>query len=39
MAATIQNAEYYCFKKIGHVPQIEQPKIFAELVLKFIGKY
>jgi len=38
MAATIPNAEYFCFKDVGHVPMVEQPKVFNRLVLDFISK-
>lgn len=38
MHKTIKNSEFYCFKKVGHVPSVEQPKIFNQLVLKFLSK-
>ena len=38
IAAAIPNTEYYCFKDAGHVPQIEQPELFNEIVLAFLDK-
>lgn len=38
MSKTISNAEFYCFKEVGHLPYIEQPKIFNRLVLNFLLK-
>jgi pimeloyl-ACP methyl ester carboxylesterase len=37
MAMRIPNAEYYCFKNVGHVPQIEQPELFNKVVQRFIA--
>lgn len=39
MAKLIPNAEYYCFKEVGHIPHVEQPKGFLDLVLKFLAKH
>jgi len=36
LAATIPNSEYYCFKGVGHVPFVEEPKLFSKVVLDFI---
>ena len=36
LAANIPNARYYCFSDCGHLPQIEYPEKFAELVDMFI---
>lgn len=38
LAATIQNAEYYCFEDVGHVPHIEQPELFNKVVLNFLDR-
>lgn len=38
MAEQIPNAEFYCFKDAGHLPYIEQPEIFNELVMEFLDK-
>lgn len=39
IAATIPNAEYFCFKDVGHVPFVEQPEIFHKVVFDFIARY
>jgi len=36
VAEAIPGAEYYCFEKAGHVPHIEYPDQFIELLLGFI---
>jgi 3-oxoadipate enol-lactonase len=36
LAQEIPNAEYYCFKGAGHLPHIEQPKLFTEVVMQFL---
>lgn len=38
IAASIEGAQYFCFHKVGHVPQIEQPEAFNTLALEFITK-
>jgi 3-oxoadipate enol-lactonase len=38
MSQTIPHAEFYCFKEVGHLPYIEQPKVFNRLVLDFLSK-
>lgn len=38
ISQTIPNAEFYCFKDVGHLPNIEQPEIFNRLVLDFLSK-
>lgn len=37
-AQTIPGAEYYCFKDAGHLPHIEHPKLFSEVVMRFLEK-
>jgi 3-oxoadipate enol-lactonase len=37
LASSIPNAEYYCFQECGHLPFLEYPERFAELVDKFIS--
>lgn len=32
----LSRAQYYCFRGCGHLPQIEQPEIFYEVVHQFI---
>ncbi len=32
----IPNAEYYCFRNVGHVPHVEQPELFNDVVEKFL---
>jgi 3-oxoadipate enol-lactonase len=36
---TIADAEYFCFKKVGHVPMVEQPELFNKVVLQFLQKH
>lgn len=38
LAEKINNAEYYCFKDCGHLPQIEYPELFSQIVKNFIVK-
>jgi len=38
ISQAITNAEFYCFKDVGHVPHIEQPELFNHLVLQFLSK-
>jgi 3-oxoadipate enol-lactonase len=33
---SMPHAEFYCFKDVGHVPFIEQPELFNQLVCDFI---
>jgi 3-oxoadipate enol-lactonase len=35
----IKTAEYFCFKNVGHIPMIEHPDIFNQVVLQFLAKY
>jgi pimeloyl-ACP methyl ester carboxylesterase len=37
LAANIPNTEYFCLQDVGHVPMVEQPDAFNELVLNFIA--
>jgi 3-oxoadipate enol-lactonase len=39
LAQAITDAEYFCFKKVGHVSLLEQPEIFNKVVLQFLGKH
>lgn len=39
MAKIIPQAQYFCFKNVGHMPQLECPEDFKRLVLKFIAKH
>jgi pimeloyl-ACP methyl ester carboxylesterase len=39
IAKLIPQAEYYCFKGVGHVPHLEKPQEFNQLVQAFIGKF
>jgi 3-oxoadipate enol-lactonase len=39
LAHAIPGAEYHCFTGLGHVPCIEQPKLFNQVVLNFLAKY
>lgn len=32
----LQDARYYCFRECGHLPQIEQPEVFYQVVHQFI---
>jgi 3-oxoadipate enol-lactonase len=34
----IPNAQHYCFKNVGHLPHIEEPKMYNKLVLDFIAQ-
>jgi 3-oxoadipate enol-lactonase len=36
LANKIHNARYYCFSECGHLPQIEHPELFAQIVHEFI---
>lgn len=38
LAEKIAKAEYYCFKDCGHLPQIEYPDLFSQIVKNFIAK-
>ena len=38
IANTIPCAEYYCFDKTGHIPSIEHPEKFIEVISQFIQK-
>lgn len=38
IASRIANSEYYCFKDVGHLPHIERPEEFCNVVFKFIEK-
>lgn len=31
------NSQYFCFNDVGHLPHIEQPEVFSQLVLDFIA--
>ncbi len=35
----IANAKYYCFKDVGHLPHIERPEEFCNIVFDFIKKH
>lgn len=37
LAERIPNAQYYCFNECGHLPFIEYPQQFVEVVSDFIG--
>lgn len=37
-AEHINGAQYYCFKECGHLPMIEYPELFKQLVHEFIGQ-
>jgi len=39
MASAIQNAEYYGFENVGHVPQMEAPEKFIELISAFLKNH
>lgn len=39
MAHQIPNASYYCFHNAGHLPSIEQPQKFIQIVKEFIRNY
>jgi 3-oxoadipate enol-lactonase len=36
LANKIPNAQYYCFLECGHLPQIEYPELFVQVVHQFI---
>lgn len=36
---SIKEAEFFCFKNVGHVPMFEHPDIFNEVILQFLAKY
>jgi len=36
IADIIPNAQYYCFENCGHLPHIEQPEKYAEIVSAFL---
>jgi 3-oxoadipate enol-lactonase len=36
---SIAEAEYFCFKNVGHVPMVEQPELFNKVVLQFLEKH
>jgi len=38
LAAQINNAQYYCFKDVGHLPHVERPEEFCNVVFEFITK-
>ena len=38
MAATIPNAEYFCFKDVGHVPMVEEMEVFNKLLFGFLKR-
>lgn len=35
----ISGSEQYCFKDVGHVPHVEQPKTFNDIVQKFLANH
>ena len=39
MAGLIPQAAYYCFHDVGHLPHLEQPKKFNEIVKQFISRH
>jgi 3-oxoadipate enol-lactonase len=39
MEQAITDAEYFCFKNVGHIPMIEQPELFNKVVLQFLDKH
>lgn len=39
IANVIPNAEHFCFHDVGHIPQIEQPDVYNDVVLKFLAKH
>lgn len=34
----IEQVQYFCFNGVGHLPHIEQPEIFSQVVMDFINK-
>jgi 3-oxoadipate enol-lactonase len=36
LAKKIPRAQFYCFSQCGHVPQVEYPNLFTEIVIQFI---
>jgi 3-oxoadipate enol-lactonase len=39
LARAIPNAESFCFNKVGHAPDVEQPELFIKVVKDFIKKH
>jgi 3-oxoadipate enol-lactonase len=39
LAKQIPHAQYYCFLKCGHIPQVEYPKKFVEVIENFIHQH
>lgn len=38
LSKVIKQSEYFCFKDCGHLPYIEQPEKFTEVVMEFLRK-
>jgi 3-oxoadipate enol-lactonase len=39
LVKAIPHAESFCFNKVGHLPDIEQPELFIKVVKNFIKKF
>lgn len=39
LIAAIPNAESFCFNRVGHAPDVEQPDAFIKIVNEFIKKF
>ena len=39
MACLIPNAEYHLIEGVGHLPFVEQPSLFTDVILIFLAKY
>jgi pimeloyl-ACP methyl ester carboxylesterase len=37
LAEHLADAQYFCFNGVGHLPHVEQPESFSELVLNFMA--
>lgn len=33
------NSRYFCFKEVGHMPYMEEPQLFNDIVMPFLENH